>query len=721
MIDSTSSLRIMAHCRLYSRVSGAAAVLVGGSVLAGWRLRNEFLKSVFPGLVAMNPATAVAFILAGCALVTLNMPSVQGPAARGRRFAQACALIVVVMACLRLAGYLCGWDIGMDRWLFASALESSATGVPNRMAPNTAANFLLVGCSLLLIGTGQARLLLPAQLLAAVAAGVALLALLGYAYGARQLYGIALFIPMAVNTAFTFLLVATGLLCVGPDGGAMRLFTGASAAGQTARRLLPVAVAAPAAIGWLRLRGQAAGFYGTEVGTSLMATAIVLAFTAVIYWNARLLHRMELDRDEAAEALRKAYEDLELRVRERTAELARANEGLRREMGEKAQLQAQLIQSQKMEAVGRLAGGVAHDFNNILTAIEGYSHFLLGSLAPDDQRREDVEEIKKAGERASSLTRQLLAFSRQQVLQPKVLDCNALVADLEKMLRRIIGEDVELATIPAPAPGLIKADPGQIEQVIMNLVVNAKDAMPKGGKIAIETANVEIGEDYARMHLQVRAGSYVMLSVSDSGTGMDSNTLSHLFEPFFTTKEQGKGTGLGLATVYGIVKQSGGGIYVYSEPGHGAVFRVYFPRVPDASALEGARPVLARPSGGSETILVVEDDEAVRKFIQRALRERGYTVLTAQDPAQAVLLCERHESPIHMLLTDVIMPQMHGPELAERLARLHPESKVVYMSGYTDSTVVHRDLVGRGASFLQKPLGPELLARKVRAVLDGAS
>jgi PAS domain S-box-containing protein len=384
------------------------------------------------------------------------------------------------------------------------------------------------------------------------------------------------------------------------------------------------------------------------------------------------------------------------------------------------QFQAQFHKAQKMEAIGRLAGGVAHDFNNLLTAIGGYSHFLLNSLAADDKRREDVEQIKKAGERAAGLTRQLLAFSRQQVLQMKVVDCNFLVADLEKMLKRIVSEDVKLTTLLSPEPGFIKSDPGQIEQVLMNLVVNAKDALPKGGDITIETSNVELKGDYARMHLQVKPGSYVMFAVRDTGTGMDAETRAHLFEPFFTTKEQGKGTGLGLATVYGIVKQSGGGIYVQSEIGEGTIFKVYFPRVAEASQPSGASRAPAKASVGSETILLVEDDELVRTFVYRALLESGYTVLVAQDSAQAIRLCEKNGRSVSLILTDVIMPQMHGPELATALAPLCPGAKVIFMSGYTDTVVTHRGLIDSGAPFLQKPLTPDSLARRVREVLDGA-
>lgn len=423
---------------------------------------------------------------------------------------------------------------------------------------------------------------------------------------------------------------------------------------------------------------------------------------------------------EANRRLEKAHDELEGRVRERTEDLVRSNERLRQEIQEKAQLQSQLLQSQKMEAVGRLAGGVAHDFNNLLTAIGGYGHFLRDSLPAGDKRREDVEEIMKAAERAAGLTRQLLAFSRQQVLQMKVLDCNALVAELEKMLRRIIGEDVELVAELSKETGRIKADPGQIEQVLLNLVVNAKDAMPGGGRITIGTTNVELGEEYARMHLQVKQGSYVMFSVADTGCGMDESTLSRIFEPFFTTKEQGKGTGLGLATVYGIVKQSGGGIYVYSEPGQGTVFKIYFPRVDEAAQPVAAPAAPRGAAAGTETVLVVEDDEMVRKFVQRALAEAGYQVLAARDPAAAVELCERHASPIHLILSDVVMPQMHGPELMKKLTLLRPQARVIFMSGYTDTAVAHRDLVASGVPFLQKPLAPGVLTRKVREVLDAA-
>jgi signal transduction histidine kinase/CheY-like chemotaxis protein len=377
----------------------------------------------------------------------------------------------------------------------------------------------------------------------------------------------------------------------------------------------------------------------------------------------------------------------------------------------------QLRQSQKMEAVGQLAGGIAHDFNNLLTAITGYSELTLRRLQAEDPLYRNIVEIKKAGERAASLTRQLLAFSRKQVLQPKVLALNSIISDVEKMLSRLIGEDIELRTVLEPQIGNIKADPGQIEQVLLNLAVNARDAMPHGGKLTIETGNVYLDEGYADQHLAVNPGHYVMLSVSDTGTGMDEKTQARIFEPFFTTKEAGKGTGLGLSTVYGIVKQSGGNIWVYSEVGQGTSFKVYLPRV-DEGAQDYKRS--AEPEDalqGTEMILLAEDEEMVRKLAREVLEMYGYKVLEAANGGAALLICERHEEPIDLLITDVIMPEMGGRELATRLSQIRPEMKVLYMSGYTDDAIVHRGVLDEDANFIQKPFSPQTLASKVREVL----
>jgi PAS domain S-box-containing protein len=386
---------------------------------------------------------------------------------------------------------------------------------------------------------------------------------------------------------------------------------------------------------------------------------------------------------------------------------------------ERRALEQQLQQSQKMEAIGRLAGGIAHDFNNLLMVISGYSEFLLDRLGPDPALRGPAQEIAGASQRASSLTRQLLAFSRKQMLAPKVLDLNGVVTENLKMLTRVIGEDIDLVMVPAPALGAVRADAGQIDQVIMNLAVNARDAMPSGGKLTIETSNVSLDEEYARFHAPLRPGDYVMLAISDTGLGMDSETQSHIFEPFFTTKGP-KGTGLGLSTVYGIVKQSGGYIWVNSEPGKGTSFKIYLPRI--AERAEPAQVVAANESAftepGTETILLAEDEANLRYLARQFLEKQGYKVIEAADGAVAMQIAVAHEGVIHLLLTDVIMPGMNGRELAQRISEIRPQTKVLYMSGYTENVIGHNGTLDAGVRLLQKPFTLRDLKSKVREVLD---
>ena len=394
-------------------------------------------------------------------------------------------------------------------------------------------------------------------------------------------------------------------------------------------------------------------------------------------------------------------------------------DGIVEDVTERQRLEEQLRQAQKMEAVGRLAGGVAHDFNNLLTVIIGYSDFVLGKLPDSDRLLRPLGEIKKAAERAALLTRRLLAFSRRQVLQPQILDLTSLLRSVEEMLRRTIGEDIELAMSLPSGLGHVKADPGQIEQVIMNLAVNARDAMPQGGKLTVEAANVELDSSYVQSHESVVPGPYVMLAVSDTGTGMDTETQGHMFEPFFTTKEQG--TGLGLATVYGIVRQSGGHVWVYSEPEKGTTFKVYLPRVdPPVEVNVSGEVSVEEPPQGSENILLVEDEEAVRSLVKETLEGKGYEVLEAKGAHEALEVGDRHKETIHLLLTDVVMPQMSGTELAKVLAPLHPETKVLYMSGYTENATLRHGLLDPGTAILQKPFTADALTRKLREVLDSA-
>ncbi len=395
--------------------------------------------------------------------------------------------------------------------------------------------------------------------------------------------------------------------------------------------------------------------------------------------------------------------------------------GIAMDIDERKSLEEQLRQAQKLEAIGQLAGGVAHDFNNVLTVILGFSELLIDRLPPDDPGRADLLEIKKAGARAAGLTRQLLAFSRKQILQPKVLDVNALIGSMEPMLRQLIAAHVDLTFSLTARAALIKMDPTQLEQILVNLAVNAADAMPRGGKLSIETTNVTLDERHQQWHLPVRPGDYAVLAVSDTGVGMDEATSRRIFEPFFTTKEIGKGTGLGLATVYGIVKQSAGDICVDSQPGRGTTFTIYLPQV-SAGALASMAPL--RGAGAvatcSETVLLVEDDEGVRLLTRLMLERIGYRVLQAGNPREAVRVAGEYAGPIHLLLSDVMMPGSEGPPLFDRLVIARPAVRVLYMSGYADATIVRDGLLVEGKPFLQKPFTPRALSQKVREVLDAA-
>jgi PAS domain S-box-containing protein len=390
-----------------------------------------------------------------------------------------------------------------------------------------------------------------------------------------------------------------------------------------------------------------------------------------------------------------------------------------RDVTERNQLELQLRQAQKMEAIGSLAGGVAHDFNNLLTIILGYGEVLFESMEPQNPMREEVQAVIDAARRAATLTGQLLSFSRKQVFQPRVVDLNTLVSDISRMLRRLIGENIELTTSFDPALGRVRVDPSQIEQVIMNLTVNARDAMPVGGKVTIETCNVELDQEYASQHAHVEPGPYVMLAVTDTGVGMNEEIRSRAFEPFFTTKKLGEGTGLGLATVYGIIKQSGGHVFLYSELGYGTSFKIYLPRIIAPVDAPFSNQMAEKPQTGTETILVVEDDAAVRQLAVLALRDRGYAVFEASNGEEALRLSQEHASePIELLMTDIVMPQMGGRDLFDRIRIQRPQIRVLFASGYTDKAILNHWLTEPGTMFLQKPFTPGMLARRIREVLD---
>jgi signal transduction histidine kinase len=391
---------------------------------------------------------------------------------------------------------------------------------------------------------------------------------------------------------------------------------------------------------------------------------------------------------------------------------------LAQDLTERVALEERLRQSQKMEAVGRLAGGVAHDFNNLLTVILGYAQILSDGVPMGSRLADSTGQIKSAAERAAGITRQLLAFSRKQVLSPRVINLNDTMMNLDSLLRRLIGEDIDVLTLPANDLGSVKADPGQIEQIIMNLALNARDAMPHGGKLTLETANTQLDESYATEHQPIAPGNYVMLAVSDTGTGMSPEVQTRIFEPFFTTKEVGKGTGLGLSTVYGIVKQSGGYIWVYSEPERGATFKIYFPRVDQVVETAGQDRRPSDAMRGTETILLVEDDPQLRQLSSSVLAHCGYKVLVASGPEEGLAIGEENHRDIRLLVTDVVMPGMNGRQLAERILKRSPKTRVLYISGYTNNAIVHYGVLDEGLWFLPKPFTLSALVAKVREVLD---
>jgi signal transduction histidine kinase len=442
-----------------------------------------------------------------------------------------------------------------------------------------------------------------------------------------------------------------------------------------------------------------------------------------------ILHRVEdvtefvraaKQQQEQSAAMNQRMKSMETEILARSRELDDARRQLARkvEIGERnlASAEEQLAHAQKMEAVGRLAGGIAHDFNNLLSVIIGYAQFAQENLQPDSQLASDIEEIRQAGERAAGLTRQLLAFSRKQVLQPAVLNINEAVERMDKMLRRLLGEDVQFRTRLADNLDKVRADPGQLEQVIVNLAINARDAMPDGGKLTIETGNASLDKHYVEEHPEARTGPHVFIALSDTGFGMDAATREKIFEPFFTTKEMGRGTGLGLSTVYGIIKQSGGNIWVYSEPGRGTTFKVYLPRV--ESEVDAGEPALPEfVKGGSETILVLEDEPGVRRLAVQVLEKAGYTVRAAENGDRAIELFGT-DSDVALLLTDVVLPGTGGPALAKQLQAINPRLKVLFMSGYTDNAIVHHGVLDAGVNFIEKPIRPDALLKKVRNILD---
>jgi PAS domain S-box-containing protein len=785
-----------------------AAVVVGAGVLAGWFFGLEFLKRIAPGLVAMNPATAAAFILAGASLALFLQPP-HGKDQKSRALiltARLCALVVALIGLAKLADILYDCDLNVDQWLFASKLSDDLR-FPNRMAPNTAFSFLLLGSALLFVDVKNRSARFWSEFSVVLVGLGSLLAVLAYAYDIQSFYGLSAFIPMALPTAITFSVLAFAFLLSHTDSGLLAILAGDSGAGGTmARRLLPAAVLVPAVFGWLALKGEEVGIYHGTFGDAVEAVGDIFIFAFLVCWSAQSLFNADLGRKKAEKALRESQglyhslveqlpaniyrKDAEgrfvfvnsrfCRSKGRTAEeilgqtasaidskemteqvtnehelIMRTGESVEKEesypqpdgtvqylqilkspvfaadgkiigtqgiqfdITGRKRMEEQLFQSQKMETVGKLAGGVAHEFNSILTAIICQSELLLEDLPAGSPLAENATEIRSAAERAAVLTRQLLAYGRKQFLQPEILDLNAVLAGLASALRHLLGPGADVRLAPAAGLKAVKADAGQLEQVIMNLAMNARDAMPNGGKLTLETAAATLDEEYVSRYPELKAGKYVMLAITDTGMGMSEEVKARVFEPFFTTKDVGQGTGLGLSTCYGILKQSGGHISVYSEPGRGTTFKIYLPQVEPLAKNPLQR--LASPDlpRGTETILLVEDDPALREMAATLLRRLGYTVLAAANGVEALSLSHQPDTGrIDLLFTDVVMPHMSGKELADRVRALSPHTRILFTSGYTENTIVQQGGLNQGVAFLQKPFTPSVLARKVREVLD---
>lgn len=561
-----------------SMIAGVIVVLVSVVVLVSWAFGIGSIKNSIPNTDAMKVNTAVCFLLLGASVLILREES---HPLKVRYVGLSCAGLVVLIATLTLTEYLTGWDLRIDQLLFADRSDLAAIFPPGRMALGAATNFLMLGVALILLGARRTFGL--AQELVLLSLLYSLLTLVGYIYGARSLYNILPHVAIALHTSATFLLLCFAILWSRPEQGLMAVLASRSVAGLMLRRLLPAAVCLPILIGWLRLIGQRAGYYDAEFGLALFTLANVILFASMTLLTAKLVHRLDSERSAVEIALRDAHEGLEMRVKERTAELQDINDRLSFEMAERARAEEALRksderirQTQKLEAVGRLAGGIAHQFNNLMTIVIGYSELLQLRKEDSDPDFDKLGEIRRAGQRAAALTSQLLVFSRRQVQQPSMVDLNQVIVGVEDMLKGLLGSRMSLATSLEPSLGKVMADRGQLEQILINLTLNARDAMESGGLLTIETRNVNVDGDGSNKGLQ--SGDYVLLSSVDTGSGMDAETQARIFEPFFTTKEQGQGTGLGLAVIDGIVRESGGLIDVVSTLGEGAAFKVYLPR-----------------------------------------------------------------------------------------------------------------------------------------------
>jgi signal transduction histidine kinase/CheY-like chemotaxis protein len=663
--------------RKIAQAGSAFLIVLGIAVLIGWAANLLFLKTVLPGRISMKANAAIGFLCSGVALWLLGRDSMS----RGQRYASL-ALSGVVSAIGVLTGveYLFRVDLRIDQMFVP---DPGQLLYPGRIAQITVINFLALGTGLFLL-SGRNRAKRLAQFPAVFVGFSAMLAVIGYVYGVPTLSGSVRYISMALHTALGFLVASATMLSCGPQDGLLTILISRRRTARLSRGLLGASMVFPFLLGLAAIHTLKLSADARLAVASLVFGQIVL-FSGLVWFSAFRLDASEEEEELTREALVTSKQ--------------------------------MLLQSQKMEAIGVLAGGLAHDFNNLLNVIVGYSELLLNDASLVKVHRSRVEKIAKAGQTATALTRQLLAFSRQQVLQPKAIDLNQIISSTNGYLHRLITENIELSTSLDAGVMATIIDPTQLEQILLNLVVNACDAMPKGGKLHIETGNVVL-EDPMASDAGVKSGPFVRLKITDSGIGMDEKTRRHMFEPFFTTKPLGKGTGLGLATVYGIVKQSGGFIDVDSKLGRGTTFTVYLPgsRI---TASQEPQKAIAADTGAGGTVLVVEDSEPLRELILETLESLGYTALMAKDGQQAIRLCNQFFEKIDLLLSDVIMPKMNGPEVMRRVKQIRPDIGVLFMSGYTNDVTLRHGVSNAEVSFIQKPFSSVELMDKIReALLD---
>jgi signal transduction histidine kinase/FixJ family two-component response regulator len=638
----------------------------------------SWLKSVLPGRISMKPNAAIAFLASGWTLRLLLRDSLSRWARAG---STALSLLVLAIGSVSLLESVLHAGLGIDQLLFVDRTQLS---YPGRIAPISAINFCVAGIGLFLLGRRDKGGKLS-HICAIFVLFSALLAVVAYLYGVPLPSGSQNPMSMALHSGVGFIVLGFAMLIAGPEIGILSLLSSGRPASLLSKKLLFAAVVLPFVLGLAVLRLP--GFFGnTPLLLTILVVAQIIVFTVIIWISASRLDASEEEEELAKEAL--------------------------------AASEQMLQQSQKMEAIGVLAGGLAHDFNNLLNVIMGYSELILKDAALPQTQRPKVEKIAKAGQTAAALTRQLLAFSRKQVLQPQTIDLNAIISNTDGYLPRLVKENIVVSTSLGPGLMATVIDPTQLEQILLNLVVNACDAMPEGGKLELETANVVIEEALASQ-AGVQPGNFIRLSISDTGTGMDAATQARIFEPFFTTKALGKGTGLGLATVYGIVKQSGGFIEVDSKPGRGTTFRVYLPASRLAPTPESQKTEQEQTRGRA-TVLVVEDSEPLRELVFETLESMGYTALVARDGQQAIRLCNGFVEKIDLLLTDVIMPKMNGPEVMKRIKELRPDIAVLFMSGYTNDVMLRHGVSKADVSFIQKPFSSAELMHKVREALVDA-